>query len=92
MHHHVPLCKSCKRKLDKDIRKHGPAIITELEKLREAQSPSLIAEVSQRVLRHAFELVKYEDFRLKTIEPVPTAIIHLVRIQEYSELFPTIGC
>jgi|GEM_PF-4777061 len=88
MHHHIPICKSCKTVLDKHIQRDGGFIIQYLDALRKADSPSEISSLSERIIKHASKLVPYEDLNLKTIEPAPTSIMHRVRAQEYSDLFP----
>lgn len=88
MHEHIPMCRSCKTKLDKHIRHHGGLIIQCLDALRKADSPSDISALSESIIEHASKLVPYEELRLKTIEPTPTVIMHLVRIRECHDLFP----
>lgn len=88
MHHHIPICKSCKATLDKHIKYDGGLIIQNLDELRKANSPSDISALSESIIKHASKLVSYEDLRIKTIEPTPTSIIHRVRIQEYNDLSP----
>lgn len=88
MHHHIPICKSCKAVLDKHINRDGGLIIQYLDALRTADSSLEIASLSERIIEHASKLVPYEDLNLKTIEPTPTVIIHRMRSQEYTDLFP----
>lgn len=88
MHHHIPICKSCKVVLDKRIKHDGGLIIQYLDTLRKPHSLSEISYLSENIIQHASKLVPYEDLRLKTIEPTPTVIMHLVRMREYQDLFP----
>ncbi|QSO45561.1 hypothetical protein [Alicyclobacillus mengziensis] len=88
LHHHIPLCKSCHATLQKHIKHDGGFIVEHLETLRQANSPSEIAALRDAIVSHASKLVHYEDLKLKTIEPEPTVIMHLVRMGQYNDLFP----
>lgn len=87
-HHHIPLCKACHVTLKKHIKHDGGFIIQQLEALRQANSPSDMAALRDAIVSHASKLVHYEDLKLKTIEPEPTVIMHLVRMGQYNDLFP----
>lgn len=88
MHHHIPICSSCKVALDKHIEHDGGSIIQCLNALRKARFPLEITQLSDSIINHASKLVPYEDLRLKTIEPAPTVIMHRVRMKDYNDLFP----
>lgn len=90
-HHHIPLCNSCATKLRRTIRRDGGAILRALDELRNADSPQLISQLKESIIGHAHELLSYEELNVKTIDPEPTVIIHLIRVDEYTNLFPRLA-
>lgn len=89
-HHHIPLCRSCAATLNKHIKRDGGAILAAFDELRSTVEPHAVAELSDKIIHHATQLLSYEEKRLKTIDPEPTVIIHRIRVGEYMDLFPTL--